>query len=67
MVAERAGAIAEHDLLVVLRDDVEVALDAALQVDQHRRHLRPVEPLQLQRGAVSRSIAVPIAPPTTLM
>ena len=51
-LAERAGAVAEHDLLVVLRDDVEVALDATLEVDQDRGDLRPVEAADLQCCAV---------------
>ena len=37
--ANGQARLPKHDLLVVLLDDVEVALDATLQVDQHLGHL----------------------------
>ena len=39
LVAERAAPIFQHDALVVLLDNAEVALDASLQVNQNLGHL----------------------------
>src|ERR1700722_3671844 len=33
--------VAENDLFVIFLDDVKIALDASLQIDQHRRDLLP--------------------------
>ena len=39
LFGERAPAVAEHDLVLVLLDDKEIALDPAFQIDQHIAHL----------------------------
>jgi hypothetical protein len=36
--------ITEHDLLVILPQDIEIALNSSFQVNQHLSDLRPVEP-----------------------
>jgi hypothetical protein len=51
-VFEGAAPVAEHDLLVGLLDDVEVAVDAALQVDEHAGDLFTAERVDLQGRAV---------------
>jgi hypothetical protein len=43
LLGERAGPVAEDDLVVILLDDEEVALDATLEVHEHGGHLLPRE------------------------
>ena len=52
LLGERARAVAEHDLLVVLLDDVKVALDPPLEIDHHRGHLLARQARHAERVAV---------------
>ena len=63
LVAERAGAVAEHDAIVALFDDEEVPLYPALQVDEHVGDLLAAQALDVQRGCVRGVDLVPDALP----
>src|SRR5262249_8579888 len=49
---EGTGPVAQHDLVVVLADDVEVAADAPLHVDKYRGVRLPTEAGHSETGPV---------------